>query len=342
MKALILEEYGKFRYTEVPTPQPADNEVLIRVKACAVCGSDVHGMDGKTGRRIPPIIMGHEAAGVIEECGANVAGYRTGGRVTFDSTIYCNDCEACQSGNINLCEKRRVLGVSCDEYKLDGAFAEYVAVPAHVLYPLPENLTYEQAAMVEPLSVAYHAATRFAFPPGETAVVVGSGTIGLLLIQVLKSMGALVIAVDIDSDKLELASEAGADFRVNSSEEDAEKRILSMTGEHGAYASFDAVGCTPSLRLCVKSAKAGGKIVLIGNIAPVAELPLQWVVARQQSLFGSCASAGEYPECLNLISEGKVNVDMLISKTAPLSEGHEWINRLYKKERGLNKVVLIP
>ena len=158
MKALVLESYNNFVYKDVPKPSPKPGEVLIKVKACAVCGSDVQGMDGSTGRRRPPIIMGHEAAGCIEELGEGVEAYKVGDRVTFDSTIYCNNCSMCNSGNVNLCDSRRVLGVSCEDYKLDGAFAEYVVVPAYVLYSLPDNVSYIQAAMIEPL-IAYHAAT---------------------------------------------------------------------------------------------------------------------------------------------------------------------------------------
>ena len=129
MKALVMNEYKKLDYMDVEKPVPKDGEVLIRLKACSVCGSDVHGFDGSTGRRRPPVIMGHEAAGVIEECGKNVKNYKPGDRVTFDSTVYCNDCDMCAQGMVNLCRNRQVLGVSCEEYNRPGCFAEYVCVP---------------------------------------------------------------------------------------------------------------------------------------------------------------------------------------------------------------------
>src|SRR5215468_6321810 len=132
MKALVLKEYKKFSFEEVPEPQVQPQEVLVAVKACGICGSDVHGMDGSTGRRRPPIIMGHEASGTIVGAGASVNGWREGDRVTFDSTIYCGQCEFCKSGAINLCEHRRVLGVSCEDYRQPGAFAEFVNVPARI------------------------------------------------------------------------------------------------------------------------------------------------------------------------------------------------------------------
>ena len=160
MKALVMHEYGKLSYEDVAKPTPGKGKVLIRLKACSVCGSDVHGLDGSTGRRRPPVIMGHEASGIIEELGEGVSNYKVGDRVTFDSTIYCNECDMCRAGKVNLCRSRRVRGVSCEEYNQPGCFAEYVVVPDYILYPIPDNVTYVQAAMIEPLSVAYHAATR--------------------------------------------------------------------------------------------------------------------------------------------------------------------------------------
>ena len=160
MKALVLKEYKRFSYEDVPVPEFGPEEVLVAVKACGICGSDVHGMDGSTGRRRPPIIMGHEAAGVIAKAGANVQGWKPGDRVTFDSTIYCGRCEFCRRGQINLCNHRRVLGVSCEDYRQHGAFAEFVAVPQHVLYRVPGAVSFEHAALVEPFSIAFHAVRR--------------------------------------------------------------------------------------------------------------------------------------------------------------------------------------
>ena len=341
MKALLLEKYGEFRYVDVECPVPGAGEVLIRVKACAVCGSDVHGMDGSTGRRQPPIIMGHEAAGIIEQCGEGVTDWKPGERVTFDSTIYCGSCPNCLRGDINLCKYRRVLGVSCDDYRMHGAFAEFIVVPERILYALPEGIEFEQAAMVEPLAVAYHAAAQVTVLPGDNCVIVGAGTIGLLLLQVLRDMGARVGVIDISKDRLETAKALGAEFCANSSEEDA-LACVSEYAADGVDITYDAVGITSTVDLCAKMTRANGSIVLIGNLSKSVELPLQWVVTRQQKLFGSCASSGEYSKCLEMIASGKVNVNALITRTVPMAEGGEWIRRLYKKEPGLYKIVMIP
>ena len=149
MKALLLTEYMNLQVTELAEPEIGAADVLVRVRACGICGSDVHGLDGRTGRRIPPLVMGHEAAGTIEAIGRDVRGWRAGDRVTFDSTISCGECYYCQRGEINLCDRREVLGVSCGDYRRHGAFAEYVAVPARILYRLPGGLPFEHAAMIE-------------------------------------------------------------------------------------------------------------------------------------------------------------------------------------------------
>src|SRR3954447_16718054 len=142
MKALVLKEYKQFAYEDFPSPQPGPAEVLVAVRACGICGSDVHGMDGSTGRRRPPIVMGHEAAGVVEQLGAEVSDYKIGDRVTFDSTIYNPSSYFSKKGMVNLCDDRRVLGVSCEDYRQHGAFAELVSVPNHILYALPPDMTY--------------------------------------------------------------------------------------------------------------------------------------------------------------------------------------------------------
>jgi L-iditol 2-dehydrogenase len=342
LKALVMEAYKEFYLREVPAPVPAAGEVLVRVRACAVCGSDVHGIDGSTGRRQPPVIMGHEAAGEIAALGEGVDGWNLGDRVTFDSTVYCGECDACRAGAVNLCANRRVLGVSCDEYKKDGAFAEYVAVPRRILYRLPENVSFEEAAMVEPLSIACHSMTRATIPEGGRVLVVGVGTIGLLALQVARSLGAgQLIALDVDEARLQLAREQGAQA-LDSRDTEALNKALQLTGGAGFDMAVDCTGIGATADLAIRSAKLNGSVVLVGNLAQRIDFPLQLVVTRQLSLFGSCASAGEYPLCLDMIASGQVDVKKMISKTVPLSEGGEWILKLYNREPGLYKIVLIP
>src|SRR5215470_2431799 len=216
MQAMLLKEYMHLELVEMPQPSIGPEDVLVRVRACGICGSDVHGLDGRTGRRIPPLVMGHEAAGEVVATGAAVADLTPGDRVTFDSTVYCGRCFFCTRGDVNLCDRREVLGVSPGPYRRHGAFAEYVAVPRRIMYRLPDNLSYEQAALIEAVSVAVHAVNLTPIRLGDTAVVVGSGMIGLLTIQAVKHAGAArVIAVDTVDDRLERARELGATDTVN-------------------------------------------------------------------------------------------------------------------------------
>ncbi len=343
MKALGMEEYGCFVYRDWPKPVPGEGEVLVRVKACAVCGSDVHGMDGSTKRRQPPIIMGHEAAGQIEALGPGVTDYKVGDRVTFDSTVYCNACDNCRAGRVNLCAARQVLGVSTGDYRRHGAFAEYVAVPAYILYRLPAHVSYVQAAMVEPLAIAYHGATRTQIGAGDSVLIAGVGTIGILTLQVVMAMGAgPIIAVDLDDKKLEKARRLGAAAAFNAKDPDLNARILAASPEGlGCHVAIDCTGIQDTVAMCVSSVRLGGRVVLVGNIAPKVDFALQAVVTREISLFGSCSSAGEYDECLRLIAEGAVDVDSLISKAVPLKEGNAWIQKVYKGEEGLTKILLL-
>jgi len=341
MKALVLKEYRQFALEDFPVPAIQADEVLVRVRACGICGSDVHGMDGSSGRRIPPIVMGHEAAGMIAEVGSEVTAWKKGDRVTFDSTVSCGACWYCRRGEINLCDNRRVLGVSCGEYRRHGAFAEFVAVPQRILYRLPDNLSFEQAAMVEAVSVAVHAVERTPLSLNASVAVVGAGMIGLLVIQVLRARGCgEIIAVDLDEGKLKMASRFGATQTVNVSGLDLEGKSLRF--HSGVDAAFEVVGLPATVKIAIDSVRKGGSVTLVGNLKPQVELPLQAVVTRELTLIGTCASAGEYPACLDLIASGKVNVTEFISATPPLAEGAQWFERLYAGEKGLMKVLLKP
>ena len=343
MKALVLTEYRKLELQDVDRPAIAPDEVLVRVAACGICGSDVHGYDGSSGRRQPPVIMGHEAAGTIVEAGAAVDRAQLGDRVTFDSTISCGRCDACQRGDVNLCTSRRVLGVSCGDYRQHGAFAEFVAVPQNILYSLPNELKFEHAAMIEPVSVAVHAVERLHVRPGERAVVVGSGMIGLFVIQALRVAGCReVIAVDVDDSRLKVATELGATSTVNSRTTDATAAVMELTEGNGAEVVAEVVGNAAALSTAINCTRRGGHIALIGNLAPEVPFPLQAVVTRELTLIGNCASAGEYPRAIELVASGAIRVTPLINAIAPLNEGPQWFERLYAREPGLMKVILQP
>jgi L-iditol 2-dehydrogenase len=343
MRALLLSEYKKLDVVDMPLPEIGDEDVLVRVKACGICGSDIHGYDGSTGRRIPPLVMGHEAAGVIERTGRAVDRFKVGDRVTFDSTVSCGKCEFCRQGQINLCDNRTVLGVSCGDYRRHGAFAEYVSVPARILYKLPDSLPFERAALIEAVSIAVHAVSRHVPQPDDAVLVVGSGMIGVLVIQVLREKGCRnIIAMDVDDEKLALAKRVGAQRTLNAKDIDVPTAVRALTDGQGADASFEVVGHGATVMNAIRSLRKGGTAVLIGNLSPKVEIPLQEVVSREISVLGSCASSGEIPECIDLLARGAVDVDPLISLKATLDDAPGLFERLYGGDKRLMKVIIQP
>jgi len=341
MKALLLDAVKHFKYTDVPEPSITEpDQVLIQIKAASICGSDVHGMDGSTGRRIPPIIMGHEASGIVAATGSAVRNFVPGDRVTFDSTIYCGNCFYCRRGEVNLCDHRRVIGVSCQEYKQDGAFAEYLVVPERVLYALPEEVDFIHGALTEPVAVAAHALRLARLSPGDSVLIVGTGLIGLLLLQLLRlHTSGRIIAVDIDEKRLKLAQHLGADAVILAGP-DVGTQIQSLTNGRGTDQAFEVVGSEKTVATALEGLRKGGRLTLVGNFSPSIIIPLQAIVTRQLDLQGSCAIAGEYELALQLMASHKINVDPLISTVAPLKDGALWFERLYNREPGLLKVVL--
>ena len=341
MKSLLLKEYLQLEVADFPQPQPGPGEVLIRIAACGICGSDVHGYDGTSGRRVPPIVMGHEAAGVVAATGGGITRFKPGHRVTFDSTVYCGECVFCRRGEVNLCDRREVIGVSCGDYRRHGAFAEYIAVPERILYHLPEAMSFPEAAMLEAVSVALHGVHVTGDLKDQTALVIGAGMIGLLTMQAARAAGAArVIIADIDATRLNLARSLGVDEAFNLSGADLTREILSQTGGFGSDVVLEAVGRNETIATGIDSVRKGGTVTLIGNITPKVELPLQKVVTRQIRLQGSAASSGEYPEAIDLVASGKIQVKPLITAVAPLEDGPQWFQRLYAHEPNLMKVVL--
>ncbi len=343
MKALVLEEYNNLVYKDVDTPEISANEVLIKVKACGICGSDVHGMDGSTGRRQPPLIMGHEASGAIVSTGKNVSNWREGDRVTFDSTVYPLKDWYTLEGTYNLSDNREVMGVSSDDFRRHGAFAEYVAVPGHILYKIPDKVSFEEAAMVEPAAVALHAINRGNPHIGESCVVVGAGMIGIFIVKLLFHAGlSALIVVDTDENKRRQAEAVGADLALDPSKKSLYKEILGLSQNRGADLSFEAVGITDSVNTAIQVLRKGGRTVLVGNLSKAVDFPLQKVVTSEIDVLSSCAIRGEYEAVLRLIEKSVLDVKDQISAVAPLSEGAEWFDKLRKRDNNLNKVILVP
>ena len=280
---------------------------------------------------------------MVAAAGSGVSKFKPGDRVTFDSTVYCGQCEFCLQGDINLCNNRQVIGVSCGDFRRAGAFAEYVVVPQRITYHLPEALEFQEAAMLEAVSVALHAVRVSEMKGGETALVIGAGMIGLLTLQAAKAAGASqVLIADIDRSRLDRAEKLGADATLLLSGSELVQEIQRRTGGKGVDLVLEAVGRDETIAASIASVRKGGTVTLIGNISPQVKIPLQVVVSRQIRLQGSCASSGEYPEAMELLANGKIKVKSLITAVAPLSDGPRWFARLHAGEPNLMKVVLDP
>jgi L-iditol 2-dehydrogenase len=287
--------------------------------------------------------MGHEASGIIAETGKDVAGWEKGDRVTFDSTVYRLDDWYTRKGFYNISDDREVLGVSPGSYRRHGAFADYVVVPSHILYRIPENVTFEQAAMTEAAAVALHAITISGFRPGNSCMVVGSGMIGNFIIRLLSISGASpVIAADTDIKRLRMALDAGAGYTFIVPDNELPVKVAALTAGRGPDIAFEAVGKNESVNLAIGVVRKGGTVTLVGNSAPQVTLPLQKVVTGELNIRGSCAICGEYETILGFLETGKLKVDDMILAVAPLSEGAEWFDRLKSGTAGAGKVILQP
>ena len=344
MQALLLTDYRKLELTDLDRPTIGPHDVLVRVD----CLRHLRQRRPRL-RRLhrPP----HPAAGDGPRGGRR---YRRSRAATSTARASANRSRSTRrspaasatraaAAQSNLCTDRRVLGVSCDEYRQHGAFAEFVAVPEHILYPLPAGMPFEHAAFIEPVSVAVHAVDRLKVSPGDRAVVVGSGMIGLLVIQALRLAGCNeVIAIDVDNGRLKLARELGASSTINSRETDATAAVLELTVGQGVDIAMEVVGNAPAIATAIGCVRRGGQVGLVGNVSPEVPLPLQVVVSRELTLLGSCASAGEYPRAIELVASGAIRVAPLITAIAPLADGPQWFERLYDREPGLMKVILKP
>ena len=343
MKALVYTKPYSFEYSDFPDPEVGVDDILVLVKACGICGSDIQGSRGKTGRRIPPLIMGHEAAGIVEDTGKNVKGFEKGERICFDSTVYCNKCESCRRGFFNRCVSRQVLGVSTKDFRKHGAFAEYVAVPWWIAFKIPDNMPFTHAALLEPVSIAEHAANRITISHDDTVVVIGAGTIGLFLLQACRIKGAAKLIIsDIDEFRLDVAKRLGANEVVNPAESSLIETVFKTTENKGADVTFEAVGYANTFQDAVSVTKTGGNLVAVGNLEKTVQFDLQDFVSRELTFTGTYASSGEFCDCIEPVASGKIDVEPLISEVLPLAHGQEAFDRLLKGEENLLKIVLEP
>jgi L-iditol 2-dehydrogenase len=328
MRALVYQGPWTMTLEEVPEPVAQAGEVVISVKAVGICGSDIHGFTGSTGRRIPPMIMGHEFGGVISAVGEGVTSAKVGDEVVATPIFPFNGIG-----------QRKVLGV----FSTPGAYAERVVVHESMLIPKPPNISWRQAAMCEPLAVVLHAISRTSIPLMGTVAIVGAGSIGLLTMMAARLAGAgKIIMTDLSAHRLEMAEELGADLTINIKEKDPVQTILDITGGRGVDVALEAVGLSPTVQQAHKITRNGGHITWIGNNAKMIELDMQEVVARELTVCGTYGFSTEFPLALQAIAGGRINVEPLIERMATLEEGPQIIHDFAAGKSELAKVILEP
>ena len=338
MKALVYRGPCDIGIEDRATPQSGPSEVLVKVRASGICGSDLHGYLGKTGRRIPPMVMGHEFAGEVAGAGQDATHFKPGDRVVVQPVIFCGTCEPCSQGLTNFCGQKQLFGVM----DLDGSMAEYVAVPERLLYRLPDHVDFVSAALTEPLAVAY-SATRKVDVEGRDVLVIGSGTIGLMILQALCAAGARSIyMVDITPSRLDLAMRMGASGTINPAQEDFDARVSAVTGGRGFDVVFEAVGATPTVQQSTAALKIGGTAVWVGNSARMVSVDMQQIVTRALTVIGTYTyTHAEFGEALDLIASGKVALAPLVSRVEPLERGAEMFQLQTSGQADVIKVILV-
>lgn len=338
MKALVYEGPWQMPLRQLDEPKPAPDEMVIEVRAVGICGSDVHGFKGTTGRRKPPIVMGHEFSGVVSSVGEEVSRFQLGDRVVAQPLVSCGECANCRVGLRNICYNRSGLGMN-----MNGAYAEQVRVREEMVYALPPGMTWEEGAMVEPLAVAMRAVNLTPMKLMDTLVVVGAGTIGLLVLLAAKMAGAgKVIVTDVSARRLSVAERLGADMTIDVTQQDPVEVVHAGTGGQGADAVIEAVGLAPTVKQSLSVVRAGGHITWIGNSQPEVELNMQQVVTRELTIKGAYGFNDEFPRAIEVIRTGKLPVTSLIEQVADLEEGPQLFHDLASGSLDAVKVVLRP
>lgn len=338
MKALVYYGPEDMRWQEVADVKPSKGEVLVKVKAVGICGSDVHGYLGITGRRTPPMIMGHEFSGVVEAVGEAVENVRTGDKVAPYPVVFCGQCAYCLSGAVHICLHKRAFGV----LDCDGAMAEHIAVPAKLLFKLADAVSFPVGSMIEPMAVSYRGVNSSGDISGKNILIVGAGTIGLLALAIVKMRNpAKVFVSDLSDHRLSVAKAMGADFALNPSSGDIADLIKAETNGLGVDVAFEAVGATPTVQQAMASLKIGGTAVWIGNSAKMININMQEIVTRELKVVGTFLyTLEEFKSVVDLLNQGKLNVEPMISLTEPMQNGVEYFKKLAKDPGSLIKVIL--
>ncbi|RCX08671.1 L-iditol 2-dehydrogenase [Anaerobacterium chartisolvens] len=344
MKCAVFKEPYNFEIVNRDIPLAGKGQVLVKIMAAGICGSDISPYTGRDiQRRQPGIIMGHEAAGIVESVGEGVTAWKKGDRVAVNPQIYCEKCIYCRTGAYNLCDNMFLIGSSKRVF-LDGAMCQYLCISDKQLLSLPGNVGYNEGAMLDPAGNAFRVVRCGGVGVGDTVAVMGCGAIGLIAIQTARIAGAgKVIAVSRSDRKLGIAGEVGADVCINSGDAaSAERRIKSLTNGKGADVIIDAAGFADTYALAVKSCKKGGAVVALGYGSTHINFPLTELIFKEIRLIGSTGFAAEGEMVLEYLSKGLIKLDKIITGRFPLEDIKKGFDKLIEPGGSEIKVIINP
>lgn len=340
MKALLLKDVRNLEYCEIPTPELLPDQVLVRVAACGVCGTDLHLYHGEegAGSSILPLVMGHEFSGTVTAVGNQVKTLKVGDRVTVDPNVYCGECYQCRRGTAHFCEHAQAYGVS-----MFGGFAEYCAVTERAAYRLPDSMDLHHAALVEPVACCLHGIDRANIRPGSSVVVIGCGSIGQLMLQLAALYGAAkIVAVDPVETKRAAALKLGATLAIDPLKENL-KQALQDAGVYSVDTVIECVGNVRTMEQAVDVASRGATVLLFGLTAPGAKMtvqPLEQVFRKELTITSSFVNPLVSQRVIDLIAAGKLNLDAVITDRIPLERGEEVFSNDEYRRHG--KILIVP
>jgi L-iditol 2-dehydrogenase len=339
MKAMLLTAPGTLEYLDVPDPVlEAGDDVLVRVGATSICGSDTHGYTGHGGRRIPPLIMGHETSGRVEAIGTDVTDTAVGDRIFVLPMLSCLRCAPCRAGAYDACTARQVYGAD-----LPGAFADFVRIKARAAVPIPDAVSYVQGALIEQLSVVIKGISRASIAAGDSVAVIGAGPIGLLAVMVLAlHRPRHLVVVELDEGRRRKAMELGATLAIDPAQEDPGTTVAGITGGVGVDVCIEAAGITPTVTAAVNVTRPGGTLVWLGNTSRDVQIDLFKIVWNQLTIVASVGmTRSSVTRAIELIETGAVPVERLVNLQVPLADGVAAFDRTVH-DMSIIKTVLVP
>ncbi|MGM0884216.1 MAG: NAD(P)-dependent alcohol dehydrogenase [Bacillota bacterium] len=343
MKAAVMLNTREIQIEEYPVPQIGPDEVLIKVMAVGICGSDLHYYShGRIGKYVvdKPFILGHECSGDIAALGSNVQRFQVGDRVAVEPGVTCGRCDACKEGRYNLCPDVEFLATP----PFDGAFVQYIKIREDFVFSIPDHLSYEEAALVEPFSVGIHAAARTGLQPGSTIAIMGMGPVGLMAVAAAKAYGAATIIVtDLEPLRLEAARQMGASHIINIREQDPLEEIKRITNGKGVGVAWETAGNPKALQSALGSLRRGGKLAIVGLPAQD-EIPLNvpFIADNEVDIYGIFRYANTYPKGINFLSSGIVDANKLITDKFTLEQTQEAMERALNQKSECLKIVVYP